>query len=73
MFNKEAMEVRGPDKKMNYLIFKKCLRSDFMFKEKLRLKELGIMSHLLVKTQPYINYEENLLVEDVKNNRRRIE
>ncbi|MCI27736.1 hypothetical protein A2U01_0048936, partial [Trifolium medium] len=65
-FTREAVEVKGEDDRLNYLIFEKGLRSETMFKEKLALKVPKIMSELLVRAHPYINYEEKLLANKVE-------
>lgn len=40
-----------------------------MFREKLILEELQSMSEILACAQPYINYEEKLLVRDIEKNK----
>jgi hypothetical protein len=48
---------------LNCYIFKKGLRSDTKFKEKLGLKEPRDMHDLLSRAQGYINYEEKMAGE----------
>ncbi|MCI02730.1 hypothetical protein A2U01_0023764 [Trifolium medium] len=62
-FTREAVKVKGADEKLKCFIFKKGLRAGVMFKQKLGLKEPKNMSELLIRAQPYINYEEKLIVK----------
>lgn len=63
---KVAVTVGGLDESLKCWIFEKGLRLDCTFKEKLGCKEAHNPKDLLSRTQPYINYEENLLADGGK-------
>lgn len=67
-FTKVAGEVGGTNDSLKCWIFHKGLLLDYIFREKLRLKEARSPNDMLDKVKPYINYEEELIVEkrDIK-------
>jgi hypothetical protein len=62
-FTRTAVDVKDSDDKLLCWIFKKGLKPDSMFKEKLGLEAPLNMHDLLTRAQPYINYEEKLMAE----------
>lgn len=58
---KVTLVVEGTNKWLKCMIFKKGLRLDCMFQEKLGLERVCSLSDLLNTTQPYIKWKELLL------------
>lgn len=56
-FKKVANEVGKTNNDLKCYIFKKQLRSDFMFHEKLRLEEVCSLNYILDMVQPCIDID----------------
>lgn len=63
------MEVQGAHDGLKCFIFESNLCDDCKFKEELGLRAAKDMNDLLMRAQPYINYEENKLVEEALKNK----
>lgn len=63
------MEVHGTHDGLKCFIFESNLRDDCKFKEESGLRAAKDMNDLLTRAQPYINYEENKLVEEALRNK----
>lgn len=60
-FTNVEVAVGGSDESLNLWIFKKEIRLNYTFWQRLGCKEAYNLKNLLSRVQPYINYEEKLL------------